>query len=65
MHDGVSNEACAPPEGLPTLRALIGLLSTVNPLVAAEVRPAAEGLPTLRALVGLLFAVGGEMPAEA
>ena len=37
VDDGVLNEACAPPEDLPTLHAFVGLLSTVNLLVAGEV----------------------------
>ena len=37
MDDGVLNEACALPEDLPTLHAFVGLLSTVNLLVAGEV----------------------------
>ena len=37
VDDGVLNEACAPPEDLPTHHAFVGLLSTVNLLVAGEV----------------------------
>ena len=37
MADGVLNEACAPLEDLPTLHGFVGLLSTVNLLVAGEV----------------------------
>lgn len=51
-------------EGLSTLAALIGHLSSVNPVVAQEVRPAVEDLPALHALTGLLPRVNPRVSKE-
>lgn len=54
----MSTETAPVAEGLPTLRTVIWLLSSVSPLVADEGRMVKEGLPTLTAFLVLVFSEG-------
>ena len=51
-------------EGLPTVPALLWLLSCVDPLVLSEVGALPEGLPTVLAVVGLFPSVRPLVLAE-
>lgn len=53
----MDDERRLPAEGLPTLRALVGPLPGVDPLVRDEGRPVAEGLLTAAARIGPLPSV--------
>lgn len=50
-------EVGAPPEGFPTLPALVRLLSGVDSLMGEKEGMIAEGFPTLATFVGLLLSV--------
>ena len=51
MRHLVLEESGAMGESLPTFGALVGVVSSVQPLVLSEVRTALEGLPALDALM--------------
>jgi hypothetical protein len=57
-------EALGPPEGLTTLGTGVGLLTTVNPLVVAEVLLGAESLATVDTVERPLSGVYQLMPEE-
>ena len=61
MNPLVSGEARPAVEGLPTLRALIRLLSSVDAKVPNEVCPITKGFPTFFALKRFLASVGSFM----
>ena len=58
------SERGAATEGLATLTALIGLLSSVDDGMSNEVCAPAEGLPALHAFIGLLSTVNPLVPLE-
>lgn len=55
MGHEVPAEAAPVAEGLPTLGAVVGLLSSVSPLMAGQRRVVKEGLPAVPARLISLF----------
>lgn len=53
----VGNEVGVVAKALPTFRAFVGLLSSVDPLMGIEVGAVTKALPTFKAFVGLLTCV--------
>lgn len=64
MNPLVLDEVGAPPEGLPTVAALIGLLDHVRPLVLLKAGVLAERLPAFLTYAGLPCAVCAPPPNE-